>query len=425
MSRKTILILIAIALILLGAWMYVSFKTSQNPNSSGQPQSFLSSLFPFGNSPVTPTQPSGNQTTEGSTPEGAQVADLNKSLFEVSSRKIAGLTMLSPDTAPVVEHNINGDAGTKIIRTVFPKIRFAERGTGYIYDIDVKGQNETKISDTVIARTAQALFTNNGESVLLRYIKSDNATIASFLGKITPPQDTISSGTLVGNFLEDNINDITLSPDGKTFFFISPAANGILGVTMKADGTGKKQQFISSFAEWLPDWGGNTLTVTAKASGGVPGYVYTILSNGAFSKILGNVPGLTTKISPDGKTMLYSTSGTDNLDLHVFSIGNGADTDTGLATLPEKCVWTKDSSNAYCGVSSPLRALYPDSWYKGITHFHDAFWKINIASKSTLQINTGEGISLDATQLSLDPSEKYLVFVNKNDGSLWSLDLTQ
>ncbi len=424
MSRKTILILIAVAILALGAWLFFASKNSTGTNPDGTPKSLLSSLFPFGNGTIN-LPGSGTGDGQGNTGDGTadQPTRAASKLIQVSSRVVAGLAMLPSKTAPVQQHDINGNPGDEITQSVFPTIRFTESGTGYIYDIDVKGQNEKKVSETLIARTAEAIFANNGTNAILRYIKTDNMTVASFLGTVTLSTNPTAPGTLVGNFLEENIKSIAVSPDKKSFLYLLPTANGVVGISMKYDGTGKKQLFSSSFSEWLADWG--TLPIiTTKAADGVPGFAYSV-SGGILKKILGDTNGLTTKISPDGKTLLYSVSGGQGLDLHALSLKDGTDMNTGLATLPEKCVWSTNNTVVYCGVGqSTSPDSYPDAWYKGQIHFNDAFWKIDTVGKSTTQLNDGEGNTLDATNLALDPSEQYLVLVNKTDGSLWSLNLS-
>ena len=99
-----------------------------------------------------------------------------------------------------------------------------------------------------------------------------------------------------------------------------------------------------------------------------------------------------------------------------------------VATIADKCVWATDDSAIYCGVptTSPAGAVYPDDWYQGAVHFSDRIWKIQVAGRYAqlvLDFPKEAKDVLDAWALALDPSETTLVFVNKNDGSLWSYSL--
>ena len=98
-----------------------------------------------------------------------------------------------------------------------------------------------------------------------------------------------------------------------------------------------------------------------------------------------------------------------------------------VATIADKCVWTADDSAIYCGipVDAPS-ASYPDDWYQGVVHFSDRIWKIQVVGRyaqMALDFPKETKESLDATALAVNPAGTVLVFLNKNDGSLWSYSL--
>ncbi len=99
-----------------------------------------------------------------------------------------------------------------------------------------------------------------------------------------------------------------------------------------------------------------------------------------------------------------------------------------VATIADKCVWTADDSAIYCGipVNPSTDAAYPDDWYQGTLQFSDRLWKIDVAGRFAqlvLDFPSATKGTLDATALAVDPSNTELVFINKNDGSLWSYEL--
>lgn len=426
MSRKKLLIIIAILILLLGGWIFLSSKKTTSTNPDGSQKGLLSSLFPFG------TNGNNNQTGDtngdgsanGEDGGGSSGSNTQKFLTQITNMSTAGFIVLPTDTTPIVQHDVSGESSTDIIQTILPGLRFAERGTSYLYDTDVKGQNLKKISGTVIARTAQALFADNGNTVVLRYVKSDNTTISTYLGHYVPSTDTLNSGTLTGSFLPEKILDIVVSPDQKSLLYLLPTDTGSVGVSIKTDGTTKKQLFSSRFSEWLLDWTNGIITATTKASSIVPGYAYTVEASGSFQKTIGGITGLTTKPSPDGKNILYSVSGGDGLSLRVYHVADGTSITTGLQTLPEKCIWGIDPSYFYCAAGQTISiGPYPDAWYKGVAHFNDSFWKVRADDGTTIQLNDGEGNYVDAINLAFDQSGRYLVFINKTNASLWSLDM--
>jgi hypothetical protein len=98
-----------------------------------------------------------------------------------------------------------------------------------------------------------------------------------------------------------------------------------------------------------------------------------------------------------------------------------------IGTIADKCVWTTDETAAYCGVPvTPPPGNYPDDWYQGVAHFSDQIWKIDVSGRFAqlvLDFPGETGKTLDAISLAIDPGAKQLVFVNKNDGSLWKYSL--
>lgn len=99
-----------------------------------------------------------------------------------------------------------------------------------------------------------------------------------------------------------------------------------------------------------------------------------------------------------------------------------------VATIADKCAWTADDSAIYCGipVSPPTGVNYPDDWYQGAVQFSDRIWKIQVSGRYAqlvLDFSKEANGSLDTEALALDPASSTLVFVNKNDGSLWSYQL--
>lgn len=431
MDKKYLILMIIAGLVFVGGMVFLTYKGSTpkaNQDGSTPQKTGLSSLFPFLDSSTTSVPPSTPETqtqSPGVTSEQTSVGPVF--LKQISKHSVAGLIALPIDTSvqSAVSHSAKGDTATGVQKNL-PKLRYAEKGTGYIYETDSAGENERKISSTILSRTAIAYFGTDGSTVAVRYVKTDNATVGTFLGTVNAPKDPDAgiAGTLVGTFLPDGIIDVAVSPDGKNIGYIVPTENGVVGMSSKMDGTGKKQLFLSQFGEWILDWKTGGLYATTKASAGIPGYMYKVSTTGTFQKVLGNIPGLTTTASPDGKMVLYGVGDSGTTAIHLRKLKDGTDVNTGLSGLPEKCVWASDSSAAYCGVPQYVpSAAYPDSWYQGLTHFTDAIWKIDPVTGVTTKLTTGSEGLIDATNLTLARNNSFLYFVNKTDGTLWSLDL--
>jgi len=168
------------------------------------------------------------------------------------------------------------------------------------------------------------------------------------------------------------------------------------------------------------------ITLTTKPASSVLGYMYALdPTNKNLTKNLGEVGGLTTLASPNGKLVLV---GDNNLGLSIYHEDTKDFQSLGLKTLPEKCVWGSVNDVIYCAVPKIIdTGSYPDTWYQGEVSFSDNFWKINVSDGKTTLLSdpatvagTGE---IDSIKLALDPNENYLFFVNKKDSFLWQLQL--
>lgn len=222
------------------------------------------------------------------------------------------------------------------------------------------------------------------------------------------------------SLLPNNILEGAVSPDGTSLFTIIASENGVVGAIMKPDGTGRKNIFASPLTEWSAQWfAKDTIALTTKASHDVDGYLYFLnTTNGSLKKILGPIRGLTTLVSPEGKSVLYSTSTDTSLATKLYAPATGVTKNFPLTTLPKKCTWSSEIIT-YCGVPRRLSGTYPDDWYQGKNFFDDGVWEIDtVTTRTTNLVPSQEG--LDVVSLQRSPDGSYLYFINYRDDTLWS-----
>jgi len=139
---------------------------------------------------------------------------------------------------------------------------------------------------------------------------------------------------------------------------------------------------------------------------------------------LGDINGLTTLTSPNGKLILYGDS---SLSLNVYHTDTGTSDVLGIKTLPEKCVWSNGGETLYCAVPKAAPGgTYPDSWYQGEISFADQLWRIDALTGNAAILadpSSLAGTDIDGIKLMLDEKDNYLFFVNKKDSFLWELVL--
>lgn len=292
---------------------------------------------------------------------------------------------------------------------------YTDKATGHIYEANTGTISQKRLSNTTIPKIYESIWLNNN-SFIFRYLDV-NDNIKSFYAEIS------ENNEIEGVFLQDNIKQVVSA--GNQIFYLLADSSGSRGITSDLDGDNKELIFNSFLTEWLvqrPQKG--ILTFTTKPSANVFGYLYFFnTNNGSMDKILDNIKGLTTLTNKNKTKILFSESARNTFTLNVYDVVENTVNKLTIQTLPEKCVWSNDNENIYCGVPKIIeKGNYPDVWYQGINSFSDEIFKIDTENNSIELVNSLENTT-DLIELSLDPEEKYLYFINKKDLSLWGIQL--
>ncbi len=441
MSRKLFtIIVVALVVFSLGAFGYYWYSTHKSASGGDAATGTTGSafdLFPEGSSVNPPANnPSNSQNAEnGGTQSGAvaPAPESIKKVMKVSDGPVAGAAFITLER-PLTEAELadfGGDPKTAKTTEQTLAVRYMKIQNGNIYDKYVgRTDAEMRVTNTTIPRVHDAIFGKDGASVVFRYYNDKTAQIDTYTASIKR-DDPKAPGVVSGSFLPFGITSIAISPDKTKLVYLYPFSGRTIGTVSDMNGLNKKQVSDTAFDDWLVDWpSADTLIFNTKPTGAYGGYLYSInLKSGSsvFNRILGNMNGLTSLSNNSGSKILYGKSVNGQPKLYLYDSVKKTTTDTSLFGMPEKCAWSKDSITLYCAIpNSPAPALYPDVWYQGAMSFNDSLWKLNTQTGTyTLVSNLSEetGGVIDATNLALDSTEKYIVFINKNDQSLWTLGL--
>lgn len=415
MSKRNIIIISVISLTILGGLgIWLSGKYTGGGAKEISPFSFFGisgeeggSLAPGKNGSGSAGESGGEASGKPSLPE----------LRKISSSPSAGIYTFNK--------LVQGEDKTKF-NAVF--LRRVDKATGNVYETRLDNMEESRVTNTTIPKIYEALWGNNENSLLLRYLRDDGETIETFVSKITEGVDG-KEGSLLGTFLPSDIKSVAVSPKKDKLFYLNIASGEALGTVMSIVDGKKGIVFRYPFTEWLPGWpADNIITLTTKPSGRTPGFMYSISpSGGNLVKILGGINGLTSLMSPDGKKVIYSESVGGLFSLNLYDLGSAETIAQSARTLPDKCVWSGDNDVFYCAIPlNPRAALYPDNWYQGVVSFSDVLARIDVSVGSmTVLVDPKEfaGEEIDAVNLTLSKNEDYLFFINKKDGAPWALEM--
>lgn len=297
-------------------------------------------------------------------------------------------------------------------------VNFIERQSGNVYSYLVSAGTLTRTSNRTIPGIQSAVWTPNASLAFVRYLSGDNSSTVNTYA-------LYADGTN-GFFLPQNLSDIAVS--STSILALSSGVNGSAASLLRIDGTRPSEVFTTPLSSLRIAFAGkNQYLAFTKPASSLAGSAFLVDSAGRFSRIAGPLNGLVAKTSPSGKWTLVSYTSSGTMQMQLVNIATGEAISLPVATIADKCVWNADDSAIYCGIPiSPPAGGYPDDWYQGAIAFSDRIWKIDVAGRYAqlvLDFSKETEKTLDATALAVDPLNTALVFVNKNDSSLWSYQL--
>lgn len=301
-------------------------------------------------------------------------------------------------------------------------VRYVSRNNGYVYEI-VDGSIPLQITNIYIPNIYEAVFGDNHQTALVRFLRDDQQTIATYSVPIPPPNPDGTRTQKEGVYFPDNILQAVASPEGSQIIRLTSDPTSALISTTTPVNTKKVDVLRTPFREWILSWPtAKTLYAQTKASAQVPGFLYKIdTTEKKFRRVLGNINGLTTLVSPNGTYILYSQNSGNEFITKLLNTKTNTTQNFSLRILPEKCVWLQNEDLICAGNTSVPEAQYPDAWYQGIVSFSDQLYHIysGTALYETLYDSTDR--VFDMTNLTVDEGTHVIYFINKPTGVLWQM----
>lgn len=403
MSQKKFFIIIASILVVfaisLVAYYFLILSNQTNPD--GTPKGFKQ-FFPFGSTATT-------TTTENRPVEIPVTKPINytQKLRKIWAEPVAGAGILDVKAGTIVRH--------------------IEKSTGHIYETELFSPIQNRISNTTIPLVYNAVWDNKNKSFIAQYLKDDNQTIETYVFTIKD-LSTTTENVISGYVLASGVSDISVV--GSTMFYLQQTDAGTQGFIALIDGLSRKQIWNSPLRE-LNSQAVNdkTIALNTKPYPNLPGYLYTVTNTGVVKKILGNIAGLSSLVNGDVSKVLY-LSQTSSAQMFLYDKKSESSTSVTPTTFPEKCVWSKKDINiVYCAVPKEyLDGGSLTSWYMGNISYTDDIWKYDLKSNTSSivgNLSDESGEAIDVIKPLLSQNEQYVVFINKRDDSLWSLDLNK
>lgn len=406
MSKKSLIIIISVVLFLLLAGLIGYYLIIQNGSGAPNgPSNVFRNFFPFGGQNATTTNPAGENPLATTTPS---LTNYRQKLRMLSSEPVAGAGILDVKAGTLVRH--------------------IEKATGHIFETELFSPNQIRISNTTVPMVYDAVWGDKNNSLVARYLEDDNQTVDTYGISIKEVATSTESAISATKF-PANLSDI--SSFGSKVFSLEQKTTSSAGYLSNFDGSKRVTIWVSPVKELLSQFvNSKIVALTTKPDENTAGFLFFVdTGNGSVTETLGNIPGLSTLVNDLGTQVLLLSEGSGP-QMFIYDIKTKTYKNLTPATFPEKCVWSKkDRTIVYCAVPQETIGVNSlTSWYRGFVSFTDSIWKYdtkNNISNVIENLYADSNEQIDVIKPLLSENEQYLVFINKIDDSLWSLDLNQ
>lgn len=294
------------------------------------------------------------------------------------------------------------------------KIYFYKKDGGDLFSSSFDGERQEKISNITVVNLFDAIWSRTGDRAAVFYLDEETKKGFLHIGTSTTaaiPQDTKSfSWSPDGRFMA-----YTIFKDEKTNLVVSDSS-----------GKNGRTSFLTPIPDIQLNWvSPEKIAFLTAPSGLAEGLIFLYArSSGVFSKIIGPFWGLTSLWSPDGSRVLVSTTDSfgKDIELSIYDATGRALFSLSPVTLPEKCLWA-DVQSIFCAIPKTISAgaVWPDDYLRGELNTSDRILHFDLKNKQIQEIF--QGGDYDISDLLISPNQEFLFFVNRVDGTLWSLRL--
>lgn len=292
-------------------------------------------------------------------------------------------------------------------------LRFVERGTGYVFEINLNSGLQTQVTPTTLPNTVAAYFSPDLERVVVVTERSGRQVTLVEL-----PDNADSEASLTSlDAAAQNIQFI----DDDTLTYTRNSFTETVGYTY----TVGEQTVAERFRLSIPDatvltTENNNVFAYPKPTASLAGALYEVESDGLLPAS-DMAPGLVPFIGGGIGVVNQVADGV----YRTYRLPNY--TEQPITMLPEKCAASAATSSVICGAPEPSQSeAFVEEWYKGVVRSNDLLWNVDTASgEATSLMNPVEvtGRQIDVTQMNVSPNGGHALFVNKIDATLWLFSL--
>ena len=406
MNKWSIALILILFVLLIGGglWWWLTQTTgTSSPNAPTDP----SQVFPVPPRVTAPPPIPAPSKTDDS------VGIINRptpGLISLSERAVAGAIITSSSS-----------------------VLFLERETGLVVEMNLANRERKEIARVALGPAIggpirEAILAPQSAKFSVWFSAGAGAEKNYFRGGLTAAStsNNFSLPEIELELIEGKISTLIVSPAADQIFTLEQVGEETIGKVLNLKTNRSRLVFESKINAWLVAWPEkNLISLTTKPTNQGAGAAYLLnLRNDKLERIIGGINGLLTLISPDGQKILYSRGGASGLELGLYDRQKNMNRILTISTLPEKCVWSPDSSMVYCASPRILPpAVYPDDWLAGEIIFDDWLWEINATTGLNRLVWSAETGLGDAIKLQIADQGK-VVFTDRLTDRLYLIDST-
>lgn len=385
---KNILIItgIIILLLLLLGWGYILLFGTPINNDGGI----------FANLPNQSTEREIDTTTTEQT-----VATTNQ-LQPLTTDPVAGFIVQEEETGTTTE---KASSSTREV------LRYIERGTGHIYEIELDSGKKERISSNTFGKTVRAVFSPDGSKAVIQTESGDSLS-----------NTLINIGSEETESLPQNIDNLFISND--SIFYTETTEKGSTAYQLNFGGAANPIWQIP-FTDIRVFWEEGKDIVVNRPSPNFKSSAYLVDENG-WNILIEPQYQLNLATDTSGENILYSYFDTKK---GMVTLSLPSSRPEGLLAIPEKCIYMTTKESFWCAMSPLLGGQEGiTDWYSGAISTNDTIWsnwKEPGSTQSIARLDVMSGFNIDVTNLTANKSETKLFFINKIDGSLWMYSIPE
>jgi len=424
-TKTAIKILIIIVLLVLGTLVYLIFFGNNNTGSGDVvlPNQPNSNFFP-NSEPFEPNSENGNESNDGTNDRFSIISKLR----QISDTPVSGFTIFdkTATSSNTIASENNEDTLNEESETVY---RFVNRSNGNIFETTSRTSSLKRITNDTIQKVQESIFSKDSDMLVFRYLNDSNS-IETYFSKIMINEKTETLGEgdfaeLESLFLQKDIKNINFSENGLVFYTIND--DGSEGYIFDVNSPNNQNLSFSSGlsdikTEWFKD---NSILIGTKPSNNSGGLLFEYnFDDQSTKKILEG--GIGFNFKSNNNLIVYSELLGSEINSYSYNTETKEFVDLDLNTIvSDKCVWSNTSETIiYCAVpDSKIGSGYPNLWYQGQVSFNDSLYQIDTETGLKVEVLGLLDNDFDITKIQISNNDEYIVFVNKKDLTLWSLDI--